>query len=147
MSENPLPEPIFSALLDVLIPARSPSLPGAGSLGLAAYVEPRLGEGGSGVTSGLGALDARANESHGADFSALAEQAQVELVKQVGAEHPGFVESLLFHLYTGYYEHPRVVEALGLESRPPFPKGYPLEAGDLGLLDSVRARTGLFREA
>jgi hypothetical protein len=146
MSADPLPEPIFSALLDVLIPARSPSLPGAGSLGLAAYVESRLGVGVSGVSTGLGALDARANESHGTDFPALAEQAQVELVTQVGAEHPGFVESLLFPLYTGYYEHPRVVEALGLESRPPFPKGYPLEGGDLGLLDPVRGRTGLFRE-
>ena len=100
----------------------------------------------AGFSTGLGALDARANESHGTDFPALAEQAQVELVTQVGAEHPGFVESLLFPLYTGYYEHPRVVEALGLESRPPFPKGYPLEGGDLGLLDPVRGRTGLFRE-
>ena len=53
MSEDPLPEPIFSALLDVLIPARSASLPGAGSLGLAAYVEPRLGVGVSGVSIGL----------------------------------------------------------------------------------------------
>ena len=146
MSEEVFPEPLFSALLDVLIPARSPSLPGAGGLGLAAHVAPRLGLGAPGVSAGLTALDARARQNHGGDFAGLAGEVQAELVRQVGAEQPGFVEGLLFPLYSGYYEHPRVVEAMGLESRPPFPKGYPLEAGDLDLLDSVRARSGLYRE-
>jgi len=40
-----------------------------------------------------------------------------------------------------------VVEAIGLESRPPYPKGYPLELGDLGLLDPVRNRPRFYREA
>ena len=95
MSEDPLPEPIFSALLDVLIPARSASLPGAGSLGLAGYVEPRLGEGGSGVASGLGALDARANESHGTDFSALAEGVRAALTSVLFAGDGGTTHTVL----------------------------------------------------
>ena len=43
--------------------------------------------------------------------------------------------------------HGSVVEGLGLEDRPPYPKGYEVEAGDLSLLDPVRARPKLYRDA
>jgi hypothetical protein len=39
-----------------------------------------------------------------------------------------------------YYRDDRVMVSLGLEARPPFPKGYVLEQGDWSLLDPVRAR-------
>ncbi len=39
-----------------------------------------------------------------------------------------------------YYRDNRVLRSLGLELRPPFPKGYELEQGDWSLLDPVRAR-------
>jgi hypothetical protein len=45
-----------------------------------------------------------------------------------------------------YYQAPRVVEALGLEARPPHPKGYEVELGDLTLLDEVRRRGKLYRD-
>jgi hypothetical protein len=44
-----------------------------------------------------------------------------------------------------YYRDDRVVRSLGLELRPPYPKGYELEDGDWALLDPVRARTSLWR--
>ena len=50
------------------------------------------------------------------------------------------------HTYTGYYQHPRVLEALGLETRPPHPTGYPTIEGDLTLLDAVRGRARMYRE-
>ena len=40
----------------------------------------------------------------------------------------------------GYYGDPRVMRALGMEARPPFPRGFELEQGDWTLLDPVRAR-------
>ena len=46
-----------------------------------------------------------------------------------------------------YYRDDRVVLALGLEARPPFPKGHTLEQGDWSLLDPVRARPKLWRDA
>jgi hypothetical protein len=44
-----------------------------------------------------------------------------------------------------YYRDDRVVRSLGLEPRPPFPKGYPLEQGDWSLLDQVKARPTMWR--
>ena len=46
-----------------------------------------------------------------------------------------------------YYRDDRVVRSLGLEPRPPFPKGHALEQGDWSLLDPVRARPKLWRDA
>jgi hypothetical protein len=46
-----------------------------------------------------------------------------------------------------YYRDDRVVRSLGLEPRPPFPKGHSLEQGDWSLLDAVRGRAKLWRDA
>lgn len=46
-----------------------------------------------------------------------------------------------------YYRDDRVLRSLGLELRPPFPKGYPLEQGDWSLLDPVKARAPMWRRA
>ncbi len=46
-----------------------------------------------------------------------------------------------------YYRDDRVVRALGLEPRPPYPIGHVLEDGDWSLLDPVRARLPLWRRA
>ena len=45
-----------------------------------------------------------------------------------------------------YYRDPRVLEAIGVEPCPPFPKGYEVEQGDFSLLDPVRARGPIWRE-
>ncbi|MCS5637325.1 MAG: gluconate 2-dehydrogenase subunit 3 family protein, partial [Myxococcota bacterium] len=126
--------------------ARGPSLPGAGALGLGAYVESRLGDARPLVATALSALDERAREEGSEAFAGLAGPRAAELLQEVGGSHPGFLESLIFHLYSGYYQHPQVVESIGLEARPPFPGGYGLEKGDLGLLDDVRQRARLYRE-
>jgi hypothetical protein len=47
----------------------------------------------------------------------------------------------------GYYRDDRVVRSLGLEPRPPYPKGHVLEDGDWSLLDPVRARPPMWRRA
>ena len=44
-----------------------------------------------------------------------------------------------------YYRDDRVLRSLGLELRPPFPKGYELEQGDWSLLDAVKARPSTLR--
>ena len=46
-----------------------------------------------------------------------------------------------------YYRDDRVVRSLGLEPRPPYPKGHVLEDGDWSLLDPVRARRRMWRRA
>jgi hypothetical protein len=44
-----------------------------------------------------------------------------------------------------YYRDDRVLRSLGLELRPPFPLGYPLEQGDWSLLEPVKARPSMWR--
>jgi hypothetical protein len=46
-----------------------------------------------------------------------------------------------------YYRDDRVVRSLGLEPRPPYPKGHVLEEGDWSLLDPVRRRPPMWRQA
>lgn len=45
-----------------------------------------------------------------------------------------------------YYRDDRVLVSLGLEPRPPFPKGNVLEQGDWSLLDAVRHRQPFWRD-
>jgi hypothetical protein len=45
-----------------------------------------------------------------------------------------------------YYRDDRVLLALGLEARAPFPKGYVLEQGEWSLLDAVRKRAPFWRD-
>ena len=46
-----------------------------------------------------------------------------------------------------YYRDDRVLRSLGLELRPPFPKGHVLPDGDWSLLDPVKARPAKLRRA
>ena len=46
-----------------------------------------------------------------------------------------------------YYRDDRVLRSLGLELRPPFPKGHVLPDGDWSLLDSVKVRPAKLRQA
>lgn len=45
-----------------------------------------------------------------------------------------------------YYRDDRVVRALGLEPRAPFPRGHDVPQGDWSLLDPVRARAPMWRD-
>jgi hypothetical protein len=45
-----------------------------------------------------------------------------------------------------YYSDDRVLMALGLEPRSPFPKGHAVDQGDWSLLDTVRRRPSMWRD-
>jgi hypothetical protein len=49
-------------------------------------------------------------------------------------------------LLAAYYRDDRVLLALGLEARSPFPKGHIVEQGDWSLLDPVRRRAPFWRD-
>jgi len=136
----------LSAVLDCLIPPSADGrLPAAGALGLATYVEQRLGAATTLLESGLEALDSRAAGCGAAGFVALDAEARLDVLRAHVASDPGFLPGIVFHVYAGYYQHPAVQQALGMEGRPPYPLGYPLEPGDPSLLDPVRARPPLYR--
>src|SRR5262245_41821643 len=139
----------LAAVLDTVVPASSDGrLPGAGELGLAHAVEERLGAMCAFIARGLDALDGLARARGAAGFAALGSDDRADALQAHAASDPGFLPGLVFQIYTAYYEHPHVLEGLGLEPRPPHPKGYALEQPDLeAMLAPVRARAKLYRDA
>jgi hypothetical protein len=137
----------LAAVLDCLIPAcPARGLPGAGALGLASYVAARLGDALALIRPGLAALDAGAQARAGTRFTALERPLRDEILRAHAARDPGFLPALLFHGYAGYYQSGPVLEALGMEGRPPHPKGYEIGPDDAHLLDPVRARLPFYRK-
>lgn len=140
---------LASVLDEIIPPSPDRKLPGAGEIGLVAAIaaaakqSPDLGPT---VARGLQALDALAHERRGCAFSALAGAERTECLRDLAAADPTFVPSLAFPTYVAYYQHPRVMEALGREARPPHPMGYEMEPFDLTLLEPVRRRSKLYRD-
>jgi hypothetical protein len=127
--------------LDALVPARDDArLPGAGALGVGDHVERAA------RASELPALARALARLAARGFAQAAPPERVALLGALAQEDPATFHALLLHAYGGYYHHPRVVEALGLEPRPPFPQGYAVAPTDFALLDPVRGRAKLYRE-
>jgi hypothetical protein len=139
----------LSSVLDEIIPRSADGrLPGAGEAGLVATIEEvqrRSPELRPAIDEGLSALGELLDSRGAEDLAALSERERLALMNELATRAPTFVPGLVFHLYVAYYQHAAVVEALGLEPRPPHPRGYDLEEGDLSLLDPVRRRDPLFR--
>jgi len=76
---------------------------------------------------------------------ALMDRATLEarLVQAWGPDAGALYALALAH----YYRDDRVMTALGLEPRPPFPLGHPLEDADPALLAPVKARAPFWRPA
>jgi hypothetical protein len=67
------------------------------------------------------------------------------VAKEFRATGGGAAATLIRVVLQCYYRDDRVLRSLGLELRPPFPLGYPLEQGDWSLLDPVKARPSMWR--
>lgn len=128
---------------DILPPSADGRLPGAGQVGLAAYIEEtlrRLPDLRPLIVQGLTELAEQVRRRHGCDFAELPGEERLQMLKEQGFAFP-----LTLHAYAGYYQSPVVVEALGLPARPPHPQGYVMEPHDLTLLEPVRRRPPLYR--
>lgn len=95
----------------------------------------------------LDAIQAEALAHFGAGFAALDEARRSTMVDQVGERHGVALRQLALETVTCYYQQDLVLERLGLEARPPFPKGYQIVSGDLSLLHAVKARGRMYRDA
>jgi hypothetical protein len=137
-------------VLDEIIPPSADGrLPGAGQLGVSAYTNVALGAMPpvrEMVARSLAALDEIALRRSGQRFTALPRPDRVAALEELAAGEHAFPPVLILHAFAGYYQEPRVLEALGLEARPPHPAGYSTVEGDLSLLEPVRRRGRMYRE-
>ncbi len=144
-----LHEHVLATLIDEAVPpSEDRRLPGAAALGLRAHVlrtveqtpvlRPVL-------DYGLSAIAELAAKRSPAGFAGLSRAEAKAVIDEFAATDQFFLPAFLFLVYSGYYRNPRVVEALGLEARPPHPEGYAMAPDDWTLLDPVRHRARMYR--
>ena len=83
----------------------------------------------------------------GQPFASLDPAQREAVAAQLRAKGGAAVAALTRVVLQCYYRDDRVVRSLGLEPRPPFPKGHVLDDGDWSLLDPVRAQPPFWRRA
>ena len=130
------------AIASVMIPASTEfDVPGADDPLIQADILATLGRDADLVREALDALAQLAGQPLASLDPAQREAVALELRANGGAA----VATLTRVILQCYYRDDRVVRSLGLEPRPPYPKGHVLEEGDWSLLDPVRARPPMWR--
>lgn len=126
-------------LLDRIIPpCRERGLPGAGELGAGAAIEAEMRR---------NPLARATVETGLREYARLRAAGSGDLLNELQKAAPGLIPTLVFHTYVAYYQDPRVTGQLGLHGRPPHPEGYRMEDSDLSILEPVRRRGKLYRDA
>jgi hypothetical protein len=132
------------AIAGIIIPASIEfDVPGADDPTIQADMVATLGRDTDRVREALDELARLAGAPLAGLDPAWREAAALELRAKGGAA----VAALTRVVLQCYYRDDRVVRSLGLEPRPPYPKGHVLEDGDWSLLDPVRARPPMWRRA
>lgn len=116
--------------------------PGADDPAILADIASSLGRDLAVVREALAAIAAK---SAGA-FAGLDRDRREALINDYYASGGAPAVALGRVILGAYYRDDRVLLALGLEARAPFPKGHPLEQGDWSLLDAVRIRPPFWRD-
>jgi hypothetical protein len=132
------------AIAAVIIPASAEfDVPGADDLAIQADIAATLGRDAGLVREALDQLARLAGQPLASLDPARREAVAAALRAKDGAA----VATLARVVLQCYYRDDRVVRSLGLEARPPYPKGHVLEDGDWSLLDPIRARPPMWRRA
>lgn len=140
--------PAESACLRVLAghmipPSAAYGVPGADDAAIFADMMTTVGRDREALSRTL----ARVDEAAGGRLSAPPRAAQAALIARLRAAEPGLFAVVEAVVSRAYYRDDRVLRSLGFEPRPPFPKGYAVEEGDWSLLDPVRERGPIHRDA
>lgn len=133
----------LAAMCARMIPASAEfNVPGADDALIQADIARSIGRDATSVHNTLALLDRLA----GGGFAGLPDTQQDQVCERLRAE--GGVDLTLTTriVLQCYYRDDRVMTSLGMEPRPPFPKGHDLPQGDWSLLDPVRKRGAVWRE-
>jgi hypothetical protein len=132
------------AVLGCMIPASDAfEVPGADDPLIVADLLNSLKAQAAALITALDRLDALSGQS----FHTLAAEAQPQALddfRRADMKHFALLVTLCVQCY---YRDDRVMRSLGMEARAPFPKGFEVPAGDYDLLDPVRARGPIWRDA
>ena len=138
-------ERTLNVLLNLFIPpSEDGKIPAAADVGFLAYIHnenilPWIRE-------GLINIIEESHKKYSQEFSSLSGSEQTQLIDKLRGRFRHFFNRLTTQIIQCYYQHDNVLEAIGFEARPPFPKGYLLEEGDLTLLEPVYLRGKIYRD-
>lgn len=123
-----------------MIPASAPyDVPGADDPAIIADMVASVGRDGRDLKHIL-ALVQEASES--GSPASIGERDLIAALQRRDRARFAVLESLVLRTY---YRDDRVLRSIGMEARPPFPKGYEVDEGDWSLLEPVRARGSVYR--
>ena len=135
----------LTSLLNLIIPPSGDGkMPGAAEVDFLAYLQ-KLGLI-LWLQTGLLSLIEESRQKFDREFSGLGVHEQMQLIDGLRSRLAQFFRRLTALVVQCYYQHDRVLLAIGLEARPPFPLGYHLADGDLTLLEPVYERGQLYRD-
>jgi hypothetical protein len=127
----------------IIPPSAQRGLPGANDPQIVADIVGSLGRYEGEIREALRLIEAAA----GGALATLGEVQQMAVLTRFRAEQPALAASLGAVAARCYYRDDRVMRAIGMEVRPPYPRGYELDRGDWSLLDPVRRRGKIYRDA
>jgi hypothetical protein len=127
----------------IIPPSATYDVPGADDDRIFSDILNSIGRDGEKMCAALATLRTLA----GGPFAALDATRRAEVAVKLRAEGGSPVGVLTRIVLLCYYRDDRVMVSLGLEARPPFPKGHVIEQGDWSLLDPVRTRKPFWRAA
>ena len=133
----------LTSLLNLIIPASEDGkMPGANDVVDFSFInnENLL----SLIKEGLIRIIDESNNQYGQEFSALSVAEQLEIVNGLKRKLFRFFTDLTTQVVQYYYQHDDILKAIGLDARPPFPKGYDVEEGDILLLEPVFLRGKIY---
>lgn len=125
----------------IIPPSAKYDVPGADDGVIFADIVDSIGRDRDSVRAALAMLRTLA----GGPFATLDASRRVEVAARLRTEGGVAVGVLTRVVLLCYYRDDRVMVSLGLELRPPFPKGHELEQGDWSVLDPVRGRKPFWR--
>lgn len=150
-TDNPLTDAqrrTLDIVLDLIVPASDDGrFTSAADIDVLGYVRENESRYLPTLREELDRLDEESQGRFSDPFAALAHTSQQALIDEIRAAEPSFMRGLALQTVTCYYQDDRVMQALGMEARPPYPKGFEVLSGDLSLLDPVRERGRIYREA
>ena len=142
-SLSPAQRSALRAVAALIIPADAAlGMPGADDARILADIDASLGRDTQAVLQALARLDDLARGVF-ADATVAQQNTAAGLLRE---HEPALAAVLEAVTAQAYYRDDRVMQAIGMEVRAPFPKGFTLETGDLSLLDPVRARPKVYRD-
>jgi hypothetical protein len=139
---------LLAGVINRIIPPND-TMPGAGDLGTAAYVE-EAAAASPNLTrlfnQGLAQIAVAAGQNSPNGFEGLPSTAKDDLLRSIESANPAFFDQLVLQTYNGYYTDPEVFKLIGYETPKLAEPGAHPELLDVSLLDQQRKREPFWKK-